>query len=149
MDKDSHLLYFALFNEIGIIGQLSRALMESRLPDGITLPHFSVLNHLVRVQDGRTPLDLARAFQVPKTSMTNTIAGLEDRGLIKIRLNPNDARSKCVWLSAKGRRFRESAIRLLDNDMDDIADRIPLEKIKILLPHLKVLREVMDKKRGD
>lgn len=34
---------FAFFNEVGIIQQLSRALFEARLPDGLTVPHFSVL----------------------------------------------------------------------------------------------------------
>ncbi|MGB0499456.1 MAG: MarR family transcriptional regulator, partial [Rubricella sp.] len=54
-DADETRTYFALFNEIGIIAQLSRALFEARLDDGITLPHFTVLNHLVRVGDGATP----------------------------------------------------------------------------------------------
>ena len=35
MDKDAVGYYFALFNEIGIIGQLSRARMEAELPDGL------------------------------------------------------------------------------------------------------------------
>jgi hypothetical protein len=68
--RDADLpLYFRLFNEIGIIEQLSRARFEARLPQGAPCPHFSVLNHLMRVEDGRTPLELARAFQVPKTTL--------------------------------------------------------------------------------
>jgi hypothetical protein len=63
-------LYFRLFNEIGIIEQLSRARFEARLPKGVLVPHFTVLNHLMRVEDGRTPLELARAFQVPKTTLS-------------------------------------------------------------------------------
>ena len=86
-------LYFRLFNEIGILAQLSRALLVARLPDGLVLPHFTVINHLIRVKDGQTPLQLARAFQVPKTSMTHTLAGLEKRGLVEMRTNPEDARS--------------------------------------------------------
>ncbi|MEM9975891.1 MAG: helix-turn-helix domain-containing protein, partial [Pseudomonadota bacterium] len=77
--------YFTFFNEVGIIGQLSRTLLERHLPKGYLLPHFSVLNHLIRVRDGPTPLALARAFQVPKTSMTHTLAGLERGGLIEMR----------------------------------------------------------------
>ena len=46
---------FQLFNEIGIIGQLSRAMFEARLPDGLLLTHFTVINHLIRVKDGQTP----------------------------------------------------------------------------------------------
>jgi hypothetical protein len=70
---------FPLFNEIGIIEQLSRARFEARLPQGVTGPHFSVLNHLMRVADGRTPLELARAFQVPKTTLSHTLGAGETR----------------------------------------------------------------------
>ena len=57
--------FFQFFTEAGILAQLSRALFEARLPEGFTLSQFTVLNHLTRVKDGRTPLELARAFQVP------------------------------------------------------------------------------------
>ena len=56
--------YFRLFNEIGIIGQLSRTLLEARLPPGFVMAQFSVLNHLVRVGDGRLPLH--RPFRFPR-----------------------------------------------------------------------------------
>jgi hypothetical protein len=52
----------------------------------VTRPHFSVLNHLMRVEDGRTPLELARAFQVPKTTLS-TLAG----GAGKARVDRDEA----------------------------------------------------------
>ena len=70
MDKPDLGLYFVFFNEIGIIEQLIRNLLEKKLPKGFLISHFSVLNHLIRVKDGQTPLVIARAFQVPKTTMT-------------------------------------------------------------------------------
>jgi DNA-binding MarR family transcriptional regulator len=88
--------YFRLFNEIGIIGQLSRSLLEARLPPGFVAAQFSVLNHLVRLGDGKTPLALAQAFQVPKNSMTHSLTVLEREGLIEFRKNPQDGRSKLV-----------------------------------------------------
>jgi DNA-binding MarR family transcriptional regulator len=144
---DSGSPYFAFFNEIGIIAQLSRAAFEARLPDGITLPHFSVLNHLVRLGDGRTPLQIAKAFQVPKTSMTNTLAGLEARGLVEMRPNPKDARSKCVWLTAAGRAFREEAIRLMAPDMAELARKFPPQVIADMVPRLAEIRAALDSAR--
>ena len=73
MPETNPAVFFEVFNEIGIIEQLSRAVLEARLPDGLIAPHFTVLNHLVRVKDGQTPVHMARAFQVPKTSMTHTL----------------------------------------------------------------------------
>jgi len=139
---------FALLTEIGIISQLSRTLMESRLPDGVSMPQFSVLNHMVRLGDGRTPLQLARAFQVPKTSMTNTLAGLEARGLIKMRPNPQDGRSKLVVLTKAGRRFREAAIACVAPDLAAIAAHLPGDRVAALMPDLVLLRRFLDETRG-
>jgi len=136
-------LYFRLFNEIGIIEQLGRARFEARLPQGITVPHFSVLNHLIRVQDGRTPLELARAFQVPKTTVSHWLVGLEARGFVSLRPNPGDRRSKQVWLTEAGRAFRDKAIADIAPDLarlreivdhDDVADLVArLERLRIWL----------------
>lgn len=140
-------LLFAFFTEVGILAQLSRALFEARLPHGFTLPQFSVLNHLVRVRDGRTPLELARAFQVPKTSMTHSLAVLERNGLIEMRPNARDGRSKCVFLTEAGRDFRQAAIARLAPDMAAIAAAFPVDRVAETLPALADLRKIMDAMR--
>lgn len=148
MDSDSRLLYFSFFNEIGIIAQLSRAMMELKLPEGFGLPHFSVLNHMIRVGDGRTPIQIATAFQVPKTTMTHTLAGLSKADLVEIRPNPMDKRSKRVWLTEAGRRFRNEAIAQLDPDMQEFAKRFPAEEIAALVPALQKIRTYLDAARN-
>jgi len=140
-------LYFALMNEIGIIAQLGRTLMESRLPEGLNQPQFSVLNHLARLGDGRTPLSMARAFQTPKTSMTHTLAVLEAQGLVELRPNPKDGRSRCVWLTAKGRDCRDQAIASLDSDFAQMAMRFSPDVIAGAMPFLIELRQYLDQAR--
>ncbi len=140
-------MLFAFFTEVGILAQLSRAVFEARLPPGFTLPQFSVLNHLVRVRDGRTPLELARAFQVPKTSMTHSLAVLERHGLVETRPNARDGRSKCVFLTEAGRAFRQAAMDGLVPDMTAIAAAYPVDRLGAALPALADLRKVMDAMR--
>ena len=141
---------FTFFNEIGILAQLSRAVFEMRLPPGFNLPQFSVLNHLVKVRDGMTPLALARAFQVPKTSMTHSLGVLERHGLVEMRPNDRDGRSKCVFITPAGRSFRQEAIDSLLPDMAAIAARFPVAELAGVLPVLVGLRQVMDRMRdGD
>ena len=140
-------LYFSFFNEIGIIEQLSRAMFEARLPDGLTVAHFSVLNHLVRLGEGRTPLSIANAFQVPKTTMTYTLSILEKRGLVELRANPADGRSKCVWLTDAGRQFREEAIGLLAPEMAEFARQFGPQTISELVPILAEIRAYLDAAR--
>lgn len=139
--------YFRLFNEIGIIGQLSRTLLEARLPPGFVMAQFSVLNHLLRVGDGRTPLAIAQAFQVPKNSMTHSLTVLEREGLIELRPNPQDGRSKLVFITEAGRTFRDNVIAAFAPDIARIAAAFPPEQVAGLLPDLERLRQVLDADR--
>lgn len=139
--------YFRLFNEIGIIGQLSRTLLEARLPPGFVAAQFSVLNHLARVGDGSTPLTIAQAFQVPKNSMTHSLNVLEREGLIEIRKNPQDGRSKLIYITDKGRLFREEVIGALAPDIARIAAALPPDLVARLLPDLETLRKFLDADR--
>jgi len=140
-------VYFRLFNEIAILEQLSRAMLEQVMPPGLIQPHFGVLNHLVRVADGRTPLDLARAFQVPKTTMTHTLAGLVARGLVEERPNPEDGRSKRIWLTPAGRAFRADVIGALGPLLAPLAVAFSPDRAAALLPDLEALRRVLDAAR--
>lgn len=149
MSEDTVADYFRLFNEIGIIQQLSRTIFEARLPTGFVLAQFSVLNHLVRVGDGRTPLAIARAFQVPKTSMTHSLAVLERAQLIEIRKNPKDGRSKLVHITDAGRKFRQDAIASLAPDLKRIAAAVPPQQVARLLPELEALRKFLDRDREE
>lgn len=149
MDSRDLPLYFELFNEIGIIEQLSRALFEARLPDGLLISHFAVINGLIRVRDGRTPLELARAYQVPKTTMTHTLSGLEKHGLVELRPNPRDGRSKCVWLTPAGRRFRDDAVAGMIPDLERLAVKFPPERLGDLVPRLTEIRAFMDADREE
>lgn len=139
--------YFRLFNEIGIIEQLSRNLLEARLPPGFVLAQFTVLNHLERVGNGRTPLAIAQAFQVPKTSMSHSLAVLEREGLIELRKNPKDGRSKLVYITEAGRTFRQQTIASVAPDIARIAEAFPPDKVARLLPDLELLRKFLDADR--
>ncbi|MCP3972653.1 MAG: winged helix-turn-helix transcriptional regulator [Rhodobacteraceae bacterium] len=141
--------YIALQFEVGIIHQIGIAFLEARLPDGLLVSHFSVVSHLVRVADGATPLQLAAAFQVPKTSMSHTLAGLQRRGLVDMRANPDDKRSKRVWLTQAGRQFRDDALAAMAPVSAEIAARFPREKIAQLLPGLAEFRAVIDRLRDE
>ncbi|RLJ51543.1 MarR family transcriptional regulator [Litoreibacter meonggei] len=148
MPDTANSVYFQLFKEIGILEQLSRAFLEARLPDGLIAPHFGVLNHLISVGDGSTPVELARTFQVPKTSMTHTLAGLEKHGLVEMRPNPADGRSKKVWLKPEGRKMRDATIAALGPEFEGIATAVSLGEVEQVLPILTKLRVFLDNARN-
>ena len=149
MDDDNPDPYSALFYEVGIINQIATAFLEARLPSGLMVSHFGVVSHLIRVGDGATPLELARAFQVPKTTMTHTLAGLEKHGFVEMRPNPDDRRSKQVWLTAAGRQFRDDALTKVAPLFGELNGRFSSERVATMLPELSEFRAVIDRLRDE
>ena len=145
--QDQETAVFRLFNEIGIINQLSSALFNKRLPDGLHVSHFSVLNHLVRLGDGKTPLSLAEAFQVTKSTMTHTLSTLSKRGFIRLAPHETDGRSKLVFITDEGRAFQQQAIQSLAPSIGKLMNLIDVDEVMEILPKLARLRAVLDDNR--
>ncbi|WP_372425632.1 MarR family winged helix-turn-helix transcriptional regulator [Salinarimonas chemoclinalis] len=140
-------LVFRLLNEIGIIDQLASRLFERVMPGDLTLPQFVVLNHFVRLGRPSSPLRLARAFQVTKSTMTNTLQHLERAGLVTIEPDPQDARAKVVFITDAGRAAREAAIAALTPRLSSIADGIAAQDVEAAMPLLARLRANLDAER--
>ncbi len=149
MADDNLGCYFALIYEVGIINQIGTAFLEARLPGGLLVSHFGVISHLIRVRDGATPLELARAFQVAKTTMTHTLAGLENRGYVEMRSNPSDKRSKQVWLTPAGKQFRDDALVKLAPLFEVLGERFSSKRVTAMLPDLAEFRAVIDHLRDE
>ena len=138
---------FAVFNEIGIIAQLSSALLNRRLPDGLHTSHFGILSHLSKRDFDETPVMLADAFQVTKGTMTHSLAVLEKRGLIDIRPNPKDGRSKIVKITQAGRDLVVAGRAALAPTIAALAQLTDTKRYEALLPDLIQLREILDDNR--
>lgn len=148
MDSAPLALSFSLFNEIAKIDQLSRAAMNAKLPDGFLTSHFGVLNHLMNVHDGRTPLELARAFQVPKTTMTHTLSGLIKHSLVGFSSHPKDGRSKCVWITDAGRGFIGQAVFNVGPEVTKTLSHLSADHVSALVNDLAHIRKLLDADRG-
>jgi DNA-binding MarR family transcriptional regulator len=130
----------ALFSELLIADQLARSRIARVLPRGMELSQFSVLNHLARVNDERSPAQLARAFHVTRGAMTNTITKLEWAGYVHIRPDWDDARRKFVAISPSGRAARDAAVQAIAPLITDIVQALGEPKLRTVLPILRQLR---------
>lgn len=139
---------FQFFNEIGIIQQLATAAFQAKMPDGLHVSHFSVLNHLVRLKDGVTPLSIANAFQVSKGNMTNTLSVLSKRGLIRLAPHETDGRSKVVYLTGEGRIFQKQAIESLFPTIAALDEKVDWSRVIQIVPELERIRKVLDENRN-
>lgn len=139
--------FFAVLNEVGIIEQLARNAFEAAQADGLALSHFIVLNHLSRVGDGANPARIANALQLAKGAITNTVARLEARGLVRVKPDPRDGRGKQVWLTKAGRARREAAISAALEALHSTGAGLKSSEALALLEPLRALRHRLDAAR--
>jgi DNA-binding MarR family transcriptional regulator len=146
MNDKTDDLAVSLFGELFMADQLARNRVSKALPKGMELSHFSVLNHLARLGDERTPAQLARAFHVTRGAMTNTLTKLEWAGHIHIRPDWDDARQKFVAISPSGRAARDAAVAAVVPLIGDVVQTLGADKVRAVLP---VLREMRQKLEGE
>jgi len=146
--EDDALQAFEVFNEIGIIAQLSGATFERVLPEGLSLAGYGVLSNFVRLgREAQRPTQLARNFQVTKGAMTNTLQRLEAAGYITLSPDPEDGRGKIARITRSGRAARKAAIALMAPVLAEFLEAFPAAEIKRILPTLTRLRKALDAAR--
>jgi|TARA_R100001244_G_scaffold86820_3_gene66319 DNA-binding MarR family transcriptional regulator len=141
-------LAFQVFNEIGIISQLTSAAFAAVLPKGVTIAQFTVLNHFVRLElESQSPAKLASAFQITRPTMTSTLARMEKAGLVTIKADPQDRRGKLVSVTAAGRRMRETCLERLAEPLAEANAVLAPATLAQLLPLLQDIRAKLDRLR--
>lgn len=143
MSAQNDSLAIALFSELFAADQLARARLSKALPKGMELSHFSVLNHLARTSQERTPAQLAKMFSVTRGAMTNTLAKLERAGHVHIRPDWDDARRKLIAISPAGRQARDAALAIIAPELNQVVSDLGTDQVRAALPVLRGLRERM------
>ena len=139
-DTVENSLAVALFSEIMTNEQLIRSRLSRVLPKGMEISHFSVLNHLARAKDERSPAQLAKSFHVTRGAMTNTLSKLEWAGYIHVRPDWDDARRKKIAISPAGRQAREAALSAMAPMIGDLVNELGEGRVRATLPILRELR---------
>ena len=142
--ETARALAASLFAELIVGEQLANRLVTRSLPGGMQLSHFSVLNLLAHLNEERTPAQLAEAFHVGRSAMTNTLARLEWAGHVHGRPDGDDARRKWVAISPSGRAARDAALAAFLPRLADIVRDIGPAEVRRALPVLRRLRERLE-----
>ncbi len=138
---------FRFFTEVGIIQQLMSTKLESMLPGRMSATQFGILGHLSRRPEGETPLQLSRAFQVPKTSMTHMLAVLEKLQFVAIEPHPDDGRSKIARATETGQIFLRDCMGRMGRELAPVMAELTPLPFTSALPHLMRVREALDRER--
>ena len=136
-----------VFTEIGIIAQLVRAAVAKKLPEGVTNAQFELLQHLTRTGDGQTPAEIARALQLTKGAITNTLQRMEAEGYVLVLADVGDRRKKRVKLTRAGLDLHSAILKLIKPNTDALRDGFTESEFRDALPFLKALRCFMDDMR--
>lgn len=134
----------SLFAEVLFNEQMARAVVTRALPRGMQLSHFSVLNLLAHLNEERTPAQLAEAFHVNRSAMTNTIGRLEWAGHVHVRPDWDDARRKWVGISPSGRAARDAALAAFLPLLTEVVRDVGPAEVRRALPVLRRLRERLE-----
>jgi DNA-binding MarR family transcriptional regulator len=129
-----------VFDEIRYIEHLVRTAIARKLPVGLTYPQFEVMNLLSRRGDGVTPLAIARALQMTKSGLTNTLQRLAARKLIQVENCQSDGRKKRIWITPEGRTAYGQCMVAIRPRMDRLRDGFTQKEFRDALPFLKALR---------
>jgi DNA-binding MarR family transcriptional regulator len=84
------------------VTRLSRRLRSQRMDSGLTLTQLAALASLDR-HGAMTPGELAAHEKVQPPSLTRTLAGLEEKGLVLRSPHPTDRRQQIVAPTPAGR----------------------------------------------
>jgi len=136
-----------VFGEIDMIDQLVTARLERSLPNGMSAAQFGVLNRFCRRGETETPAQLARALQVTKGAMTNTVQRLEAQAFVEVVADDTDGRRKLVTLTPKGAAAYEQALVALRPYYAGLREAFEEAEFRDALPFLTRLRAWLDEHR--
>lgn len=138
-------MLLATLTEVGIASQLLSARFERTRPGGLNEAQFTVLHHFARQNLAEsTPTKLARAFQLSKGALTNTLQRLETVGFVVMTPDPADGRGKLVRPTAEGLAARDAALADLTPSMSQVFADVPTADIEAAYPLLRKLRLALD-----
>ncbi len=135
-----------VFDEIRYIEHLVRTTIAGKLPVGLNYPQFEVLNLLARRGDGIAPGEIARALQMTKSGLTNTLQRLCARRLAHVETCANDGRRKQIWLTSEGRQAYAQAMVAIRPKMESLRDGFTSKEFREALPFLRALRTWLGEK---
>ncbi|MFJ7309762.1 MarR family winged helix-turn-helix transcriptional regulator [Peribacillus frigoritolerans] len=64
--------------------------------------------------DGTSQKEVQQTLGITPASMTNLIKGLENKGLIIRRVDPNDSRANLMYLTDKGKALEEKCLPIVE-----------------------------------
>jgi DNA-binding MarR family transcriptional regulator len=93
--------------------RLDRAISKALSRYDLTVSQYHLLRELWN-EDGLSVRELATRVSIAEPSTLLTIAKMQRDGLVKIDVDANDRRKRCVTLDARGRKLRSAVLNAVE-----------------------------------
>lgn len=127
-----------------VVGRIARRVRQTHAVGDVTLSEVSVLARLDR-EGATSPGALAEQERVRPQAMATTLAGLEERGLVRRRPHAEDGRRAVLTLTAAGRKIlldrRSESTQRLTAVLDESFTAAERRKLLAVLPLLDRLAD--------
>ncbi|MDX8352640.1 MarR family transcriptional regulator [Cognatiyoonia sp. IB215182] len=127
------------------LARLFAAALQDRIkPLGLSTGVFPIMLHLWQ-KDGLTQSDLVTLVGIEQATMANTLARMERDGLILRRPDPDDGRSKRIFLTEVGRAKQTGAMAAANAANADIMAALTTGEREQMM---QLLRKAIEGKAG-
>lgn len=127
-----------------VVGRIARRVRQTHAVGDVTLSEVSVLARLDR-EGATSPGTLAEQERVRPQAMAATLAGLEERGLVRRRPHAEDGRRAVLTLTGTGRKIlldrRSESTQRLTAVLDEAFTPAERRKLLAVLPLLDRLAD--------
>jgi len=93
-------------------------------------------------REGIKPSDLAETFQTTRGNVSHCVSSLEAKGLVRRRIDPEDARSFRLVLQSAGKRRAVRAVGIFDRMQTQFEKNVGVAKLAGMLEQMRAVEEL-------
>jgi DNA-binding MarR family transcriptional regulator len=93
-------------------------------------------------KDGIKPSDLAETFQTTRGNVSHCVSSLEAKGLVRRRIDPEDARSFRLVLQPVGKRRAVRVVGIFDRTQTHFEKNVGVAKLTGMLEQMRAVEEL-------
>ena len=125
-----------------IENEVSKQIKEDTICCGVTLSQCHILVELNILKEASI-IDLARILELDKSTLSRTIDGMVNIGLVSRKINKDDRRYMKVSLTVSGEKAAKNIDGLCNEYYENLFNLIPEEKHKMIIESIEYLGNAM------
>ena len=143
MRIEAFLRQSPIFQASRIARRMDASLNAILRDEGVTFFEALMLAALFfEKKNGIKPSDLAETFQTTRGNVSHCLSSLEAKGLVRRRIDPEDARSFQLVLQPLGRKRAVRAVGIFDRMQTHFEKSVGMSKLTVMLERMRAVEEL-------